>query len=97
MRDMAVSVAGNYGICHDCIRRLILVVDRVTDCLTEIKVPGRSIALSGDMYTVVDDQAGIMFGVELYVLWDAPEAVVGVSSAGVAPLRNVPDVIGLVW
>ena len=28
-----------------------LVVDRVTDCLTEIKVRGWSRALSGDMYT----------------------------------------------
>ena len=46
--------------------------------------------------SVVDDRAGIMFGVELYVPWDAPEAVVDVSSAGVVPLRNVPDVIGLV-
>ena len=45
---------------------------------------------------VVDDRAGIMFGVELYVPWDAPEAVVDVSSAGVVPLRSVPDVIGLV-
>ena len=40
--------------------------------------------------------AGITFGVELYVPWDAPEAVVDVSSAGVVPLHHVPDVIGLV-
>ena len=46
--------------------------------------------------SVVDDRAGIMFGVELYVMWDAPEAVGDVSSAGVVPLSNVPDVIGLV-
>ena len=46
--------------------------------------------------SVVDDRAGIMFGVELYVPWDAPEAVVDVSSAGVVPLRSVLDVIGLV-
>ena len=46
--------------------------------------------------SVVDDRAGIMFGVELYLPWDAPDAVVDVSSAGVVPLRNVPDVIGLV-
>ena len=43
-----------------------------------------------------DNRAGITFGVELYVPWDAPEAVVDVSSAGVVPLHNVPDVIGLV-
>ena len=46
--------------------------------------------------SVVDDRAGIRLVVELYVPWDAPEAVVDVSSAGVVPLRNVPDVIGLV-
>ena len=41
-------------------------------------------------------RAGITFGVELYVPWDAPEVVVDVSSEGVVPLRNIPDVIGLV-
>ena len=46
--------------------------------------------------SVVDNRAGITFEVELYVPWDAPEAVVDVSSADVVPLRNVPDVIGLV-
>ena len=46
--------------------------------------------------SVVNDRAGITFGVELYVPWDAPEAVVDVSSAGVVPLRHIPDVIGLV-
>ena len=45
---------------------------------------------------VVDNRAGVMFGVELYVAWDAPEAVVDVSSAHVVPMRGVPDVIGLV-
>ena len=39
---------------------------------------------------------GITFGVKLYVLWDVPEAVVDISSEGVVPLRNIPDVIGLV-
>ena len=46
--------------------------------------------------SVVDNHAGITFGVELYVPWDAPEAVVDISSADVVPMRNVPDVIGLV-
>ena len=35
------------------------------------------------------------FGVELYVPWDAPEAVVDISLEGVIPLRSIPDVIGL--
>ena len=47
-------------------------------------------------FSVVDNRAGITFGVELYVPWDAPEVVVDVSLAGVVPLRGVPDVIGLV-
>ena len=42
------------------------------------------------------ESAGVTFGVELYVPWDAPEAVVDISSAGAVPLRNVPDVFGLV-
>ena len=46
--------------------------------------------------SVAEDRAGITFGVELYVPWDAPGAVVDVSSAGVVPLRHIPDVIGLV-
>ena len=46
--------------------------------------------------SVVDNCPGNTFGMDLYVPWDAPEAVVDVSSAGVVPLRNLPDVIGLV-
>ena len=49
-----------------------------------------------DGFSAVDNRAGVTFGVELYVPWDAPEAVVDVSSAGVVPLRNIQDVIGLV-
>ena len=45
---------------------------------------------------MVEDRGGITFGVELYVPWDAPEAVVDISSAGIVPLRHIPDVIGLV-
>ena len=52
--------------------------------------------INADGFSAVDNRAGVTFGVELYVLWDAPEAVVDVSSAGVVPLRNMPDVIGLV-
>ena len=47
-------------------------------------------------FSAVDNRAGVTFEVELYVPWDAPEAVVDVSSAGVVPLRNMPNVIGLV-
>ena len=44
---------------------------------------------------LVENRAGITFGVELYVPWDAPEAVVDICSEGVVPLRSIPDVIGL--
>ena len=43
---------------------------------------------------LVEHRAGITFG-ELYVPWDAPEAVVDISSEGVMTLRSIPDVIGL--
>ena len=52
--------------------------------------------MDANSFSVVDNHVGITFGVELYVPWDAPEAVVDVSSASVVSLRNVPDVIGLV-
>ena len=45
--------------------------------------------MDADGFSVVDNHAGVTFGVELYVPWDAPEAVVDISSAAV-PLRNVP-------
>ena len=40
-------------------------------------------------------RAGITFGVELVVPWDAPEAVVDLHSDGVVDLETAPDVIGL--
>ena len=45
---------------------------------------------------LVEDRAGITFGVELYVSWDTPEAVVDIHSEGVVPLGSIPDVVGLV-
>ena len=45
---------------------------------------------------LVEDRAGITFGVELYVLWDALEAVVDIHSEGVVPFGSIPDVVGLV-
>ena len=44
---------------------------------------------------LVEDRASITFGVELYVPWDAPEAVVDIHSEGVVPLGSIQDV-GLV-
>ena len=44
--------------------------------------------------SVVDDRAGITFGVELYVPWDAPEAVVDVSSAEFAVSGGISQCCG---
>ena len=44
---------------------------------------------------LVENRAGITFGVELYVPWDASEAVVDIHSEGVVPLGSIPHVIGL--
>ena len=37
--------------------------------------------MDADGLSVVDNRVGVTFGVELYVPWDVPEAVVDVSSA----------------
>ena len=44
---------------------------------------------------LAENRAGITFGVELCVPWDAPEAVVDIHSEGVVNLGSIPDVIGL--
>ena len=48
-----------------------------------------------DSAAVAGGRAGIMFGVELVVPWDAPEAVVDLHSNNIVDLDTVPDVIGL--
>ena len=52
-------------------------------------------AMDADGFSIVDNLAGVTFGVELYVPWDAPEMVIDLSSTGTVPLRNVPDVFGM--
>ena len=52
-------------------------------------------AMDADGFSIVDNRAGVTFGVELYVSWDAPEMAVDLSSIGTVPLRNVPDVFGM--
>ena len=44
---------------------------------------------------LVENRAGITFGVELYVPWDAPEAVVDIHSEGMVNLGSIPDFVGL--
>ena len=51
--------------------------------------------MATDGAALVEGRAGIMFGVQLYVPWDAPEAVVDIHSDGVVNLGSIPDVIGL--
>ena len=51
--------------------------------------------MDADGFSIVDNRAGVTFGVELYVPWDAPEMVIDLSSTGTVPLRNVPDVFGM--
>ena len=57
----------------------VLYVRRVDDC--------RNMAADGAALAEV--RAGITFGVELYVPWDAPEAVVDISSDG-RPMAGFP-------
>ena len=47
-------------------------------------------------FSIVDNRAGVTFGVELYVPWDAPEIAVDLVSVGTVPLRIVPDVFGMI-
>ena len=51
--------------------------------------------MDADGFSIVDNRAGVTFGVELYVPWDAPEMAIDLSSTGTVPLRNVPDVFGM--
>ena len=72
-----------------------------TDCvwLAEFGLFFRRVSVYWIMATdgaaLVENRAGITFGVELYVPWDAPEAVVDIQSEGVVNLGSIPDVIGL--
>ena len=51
--------------------------------------------MDADGFSIVDNRAGITFGVELYVPWDAPEMAIDLSSTGTVPLRNILDVFGM--
>ena len=46
-------------------------------------------------FSIVDNRAGITFGVELYVPWDAPEMATDLSAKGTVPLRDVQDMFGM--
>ena len=38
--------------------------------------------MDADGFSIVDNRAGVTFGVELYVPWDAPEMAIDLSSTG---------------
>ena len=46
-------------------------------------------------FSIVDNRAGVTFGVELYVPWDAPEMATDLSAKGTVLLRDVQDVFGM--
>ena len=46
--------------------------------------------------SMVDNRVGNTFGRNRLLAWDAPESVVDAFSADIVPLRNLPDVMGLV-
>ena len=54
-----------------------------------------TLVMATDSAAAAGDRAGITFGVELVVPWDAPEAVVDLHSDGMMDLDTVPDVIVL--
>ena len=72
-----------------------------TDCvwLAGFGLSFRRVSMCWTMATegaaLVENRAGTTFGVEMYVPWDTPEAVVDIHSEGDVPLRSIPDVIGL--
>ena len=70
--------------------RVEYFVVQIVSCLLDLVYPTAT-----EGAALVENRAGITFGVELYVPWDAPEAVVDIQSEGVVPLRSIPDVIGL--
>ena len=52
-------------------------------------------AMDAAGFSIVDNRAGVKFGVELYVPWDAPEMATYLSVKGTVPLRDVQDVIAM--
>ena len=53
------------------------------------------IAMDAAGFSIVDNRAGVTFGVELNVPWDAPEMSTDLSAKVTVPLRDVQDVFGL--
>ena len=52
-------------------------------------------AMDAAGFSVVDNRAGVTFGVELYVPWDGPEMATDLTAKGTVPLSDVQDVFGM--
>ena len=53
------------------------------------------VAMDAAGFSIVDNRAGVTFGVELYMPWNAPEMATDLSARGTVPLRDVQDVFGM--
>ena len=54
------------------------------------------VAMDAAGFSIVDNRAGVTFGVEIYVPWDAPEEMTtDLSANGTVPLHDVQDVFGM--
>ena len=53
------------------------------------------VAMDAAGFSIVDNRAGVTFGVELYVPWNAPEMATDISAKGTVPLHDVQDVFGM--
>ena len=65
-----------------------LIVAGLAGCGLSCRRVRMDLGMATDGAAVVDGRAGITFGVELYIPWDAPEE-------GVVDLGSIPDVVGL--
>ena len=53
------------------------------------------VAMDAAGFSMVDNRAGVTFGVELYMPWNAPEMATDLSARGTVPLCDVQDVFGM--
>ena len=66
-----------------------------TDWSLPLLCQTNGVAMDAAGFSIVDNRAGVTFGVELYVPWDAPEMATDLSAKGTVPLRDVQDGFGM--
>ena len=69
---------------------------RTGSCRLGIRCYAKYWTMDADGFSIVDNGTGVTFGVGTYVAWDAPEMAADLDSASTVPLRNVPDVFGMI-